>query len=52
MVLLNNSWDEILKEDFESASYRDLREFLKTEYFNHTVYPAMNDIYNALNLTP
>jgi uracil DNA glycosylase len=28
-----------------------LREFLKKEYFEHTVYPDMNDIFNAFKFT-
>ena len=52
MVALNNDWDEILKDDFESENYKALREFLKREYFSHTVYPPMHDIYNAFKATP
>ena len=52
MVLLNNAWDDLLKDDFSSENYLNLREFLKTEYFTHTVYPPMTDIFNALKLTP
>lgn len=52
MVNIGNSWDEILKSDFESENYRQLREFLKEEYSHHKIYPDMYDIFNALKVTP
>ena len=51
MVHIGNDWDELLKAEFESEYYLSLREFLKSEYFSKTVYPPMNDIYNALKYT-
>ena len=51
MVLLNNDWDEILREEFTSEYYLRLREFLKTEYFTRRIYPPMEDIFNALRYT-
>lgn len=52
MVNIGNSWDEILKADFDSDSYRRLRVFLAEEYRRHVVYPDMHDIFNALKATP
>lgn len=51
MVNIGNSWDEKLKDVFCSDSYMKLREFLKYEYSNYTVYPPMYDIFNALKVT-
>ena len=51
MVLINNDWDEILKEEFKSPYYLELREFLKTEYSTKHIYPPMHDIFNALRYT-
>lgn len=51
MVHIGNSWDEILKDDFASDSYQKLRAFLAQEYRQHTIYPDMNDIFNALKFT-
>ena len=50
MVNIGNKWDEILKEEFESDYYKKIREFLKTEYSNHIVYPKMENIFSALKL--
>ncbi len=51
MVNIGNDWDELLKVEFESQYYLDLREFLKYEYSNGVVYPDMNDIFNAFKYT-
>ncbi|MBE6805661.1 MAG: uracil-DNA glycosylase [Ruminococcaceae bacterium] len=51
MVKIGNDWDEILADEWQKPYYLDLREFLKNEYKNHTIYPAMNDIFNALKYT-
>lgn len=48
MVNLGNKWDEILAEEFKKDYYLKLREFLKQEYGSYTVYPDMNNIFNAL----
>lgn len=51
MVHFGNSWDEILKGEFEKDFYKELREFLKQEYSTRVIYPPMYDIYNALKYT-
>lgn len=50
MVKLNNSWDEILADEFKKDYYLQLREFLKKEYSTRVIYPDMNNIFNALKL--
>ncbi|MEG1529724.1 MAG: uracil-DNA glycosylase [Clostridia bacterium] len=52
MVAIGNSWDNILKADFESENYLELHQFLKEEYFVRRVFPDMKDIFNALKYTP
>ena len=52
MVHIGNSWDDVLKEDFESENYQNLRKFLATEYRTRVIYPDMHDIFNALKYTP
>ncbi len=51
MIKITEKWDELLKDLFESESYKKLREFLKTEYSKHTVYPSMYDIFNSMKYT-
>ncbi len=52
MVHLGNDWDNILKDEWNKPYYRLLRRFLKEEYQSHTIYPAMENIFNALRHTP
>ena len=51
MVHFGNDWDEILAGEFDKSYYRKLRAFLKNEYATKTIYPPMNDIFNALRYT-
>lgn len=51
MVNIGNSWDDILKEEFEKDYYKALRQFLKSEYSTKIIYPNMYDIFNAFRLT-
>ncbi|MBQ4544177.1 MAG: uracil-DNA glycosylase [Oscillospiraceae bacterium] len=51
MIDFGNDWNSVLSKEFEKDYYLSLREFLKTEYREHTVYPDMYDIYNALKFT-
>ena len=52
MVHIGNSWDDVLKGEFDKDYYLKLREFLKQEYGSRTIYPNMYDIFNALKFTP
>ncbi|UTR12272.1 uracil-DNA glycosylase [Evansella sp. LMS18] len=51
MAKLSNDWEEHLSEEFEKPYYKALREFLKIEYNEKTVYPDMHNIFNALQTT-
>lgn len=51
MVQFNNSWDILLKDEFGKPYYLNLRKFLVQEYKSQTIYPHMNDIFNALKYT-
>ena len=50
MVNLGNSWDEILKDEFEKEYYLKIRKFLVYEYNHYRIFPNMNDIFNALKM--
>lgn len=51
MVNIGNEWDELLAEEFKKDYYLQLRRFLISEYNSRTIYPPMNDIFNALKAT-
>ncbi|KAB8129895.1 uracil-DNA glycosylase [Gracilibacillus oryzae] len=49
--VLKNDWANVLEQEFDKEYYKQLREFLKKEYQQYTIYPNMYDIFNALNYT-
>lgn len=51
MVQFNNSWDILLKDEFQKPYYLNLRKFLVQEYKTQTIYPHMDNIFNALKYT-
>jgi len=50
MVTLGNSWDQILKDEFEKEYYQKIRKFLVYEYNHYKIFPDMHDIFNALKM--
>lgn len=51
MVNLGNDWDTILADEWQKPYYRQLHDFLKSEYSSKCIYPNMYDIFNALKYT-
>ena len=52
MITIGNEWDDYIGGEFEKEYYITLREKLSEEYRTHTVYPAKENIFNALKFTP
>ncbi|MFB4213624.1 uracil-DNA glycosylase [Shouchella sp. JSM 1781072] len=52
MSILQNDWNDVVGEEFTKEYYIQLRAFLKKEYAQEVVYPPMDDLFNALHLTP
>lgn len=50
-MLIGNDWDQILGDEFEKEYYLELRQKLLEEYRNGNVYPAKENIFNALKYT-
>lgn len=51
-VKIEDSWKELLNEEFEKHYFRELAEFVKNEYKTATVYPPPRFIFNAFNACP
>jgi uracil-DNA glycosylase len=49
--ILNNDWNDLLKDEFKKEYYQNLKQFLIEEYKTKTIYPDINDIFNALKFT-
>lgn len=45
-------WYEVLKEEFESPYFAEIKRFLIEEKKKHIVFPPSQLIFNAFNLTP
>lgn len=50
--MIGNSWDNILKEMFDSKDYQEFFAKIENEYNNKIIFPKKEFIYNALKLTP
>ena len=51
-VSIHESWKEVLKDEFEKEYFKNLIEFVKTEYAQHTCYPKGNRIFAAFDHCP
>jgi len=51
-VKIEESWKEILKDEFEKPYFSQLTDFVKSEYQQHQVFPPGKEIFNAFNLCP
>ncbi|MDD3771351.1 MAG: uracil-DNA glycosylase [Weeksellaceae bacterium] len=49
---IENSWKKVLEDEFEKNYFKNLMEFLNSEYENHTVYPPKHQLFNAFHFTP
>lgn len=52
MIKIEQSWQELLKDDFQSEYFRNLIKFIKQEHRSHTVYPPGPKIFNAFDSCP
>ena len=51
-IIIKNSWQDVLQDEFQKDYYQHLRQYLKNEYATQTIYPDMYHIFEALQLTP
>jgi uracil-DNA glycosylase len=49
---IEESWKAVLQDEFQSAYFQELRQFLIEEKQEHIVYPPGPLIFNAFNLCP
>lgn len=50
MIRITKSWANVLQNEFEKPYFKQLQEFLEQEYATYTIYPEMENIFNALNV--
>jgi len=51
-VKIEKSWKDALFCEFEKPYFKELTEFVKSEYLSTTVYPPPKFVFNAFELTP
>ena len=51
-VKIEESWGRVLSPEFEKDYFRELTDFVKSEYATHTIYPKGNDIFRAFDACP
>lgn len=49
--IAQNDWDVLLQEEFEKDYFKNLINRVNHEYRYKTIYPAYENIFNALKLT-
>lgn len=52
MIQIRKNWFDLLKEEFDKPSFKNLQKFLKEEYSRYQIYPAEEKIFNAINHVP
>lgn len=52
MAMIQNDWLTAIGGEFRKPYYRELFEFVKTEYNTRQIFPPADDIFNAFHLTP
>lgn len=49
--MFNNSWDQVLHDEMQKSYFKYIKEFVKEERLNKTIYPPARDLFNAFKLT-
>jgi len=49
--MIGNDWDVLLKEEYKKEYFKNLEKFVLNEYKSKTIYPKINEIYNAFRYT-
>jgi uracil-DNA glycosylase len=49
MIKITKNWANLLSSEFGKPYFKQLQAFLEEEYSSHEIYPAMENIFCALN---
>ncbi len=52
MSMITNDWLTVLENEFSQPYYKELYQFVKSEYEHTQVFPPADDIFNAFHITP
>lgn len=51
-VVIETSWKELLANEFEKTYFKELTQFVRSEYQTQKIYPAPKKIFAAFDATP
>lgn len=51
-VKIEESWKLVLAEEFEKNYFKELTDFVRSEYKNQKIYPPAKLIFNAFDQCP
>ncbi len=51
-ISIDPSWKRALAGEFEKPYFKDLTEFVRTEYLSKTIYPKPKDMFRAFDAAP
>ena len=51
MIKITENWFKLLCDEFNKPYFKNLQSFLDDEYSKYTIYPKVENIFNALNAT-
>lgn len=49
--MINNKWDEVLKDEIKKPYFKQLGLFIKDQYKKNTIYPEYQNIFKAFKYT-
>ncbi|MBQ4282876.1 MAG: uracil-DNA glycosylase [Lachnospira sp.] len=52
MAMITNDWLDAISGEFKKDYYKQLFEFVKSEYDRYVIFPPADDIFNAFHFTP
>ena len=52
MGMIQNDWLQELEPEFHKPYYRELYQFVRSEYSSAQIFPPAEDIFNAFHFTP
>lgn len=52
MGMIQNDWLQELEPEFHKPYYRELYQFVRSEYSSAQIFPPADDIFNAFHFTP
>lgn len=51
-VKIEDSWKKVLNAEFNQPYFKELTDFVKSEYQHHSIFPAKNHIFRAFDECP